>query len=87
MREIRLEFNLYVQSQLIRNSPPPRHPGADRHPRQRADARACHRNRRMKRSAAYFGGGEKTSTALRPPNANEFDITWRNDFSRPTLGT
>ena len=32
------------------------------------------------------GDAPKTSTALRPPNANEFDITWRTFKSRPTLG-
>ncbi len=33
------------------------------------------------------GGGPNTSTALRPPNANEFDIVYLTGFSRPTLGT
>ena len=33
------------------------------------------------------GGGPNTSTALRPPKANEFDIACTTFFLRPTFGT
>ena len=40
-----------------------------------------------RRTLHQVGGGPNTSTALRPPKANEFDMACTTFFSRPTFGT